>query len=126
MKAIDQKQDPAVDAINKRLKNIRFNAKAGVHRFVVAFRHRTFAESEDRLQMYTPGGGQDRVLRVSSLRDPRPVQCHRRQRDRQPPAYLHLLPEERRPKKRPARSRSSAPWRAAPSAARSPTTTSRA
>lgn len=67
MKAIDQLQDPAVDAINKRLKNIRFNAKAGIHRFVVAFRHRTFAESEDRLQMYVPGGGQDRVLRVSSF-----------------------------------------------------------
>jgi hypothetical protein len=67
MKAIDQKQDPAVDAINKRLKNIRFTSKAGIHRFVVAFRERTFAESEDRLQMYTPGGGQDRVLRVNSF-----------------------------------------------------------
>ncbi len=67
MKAIDQKQDPAVDAINKRLKNIRFNAKAGLHKLVVAFRHRTFAESEDRLQMAIPGGGQDRVLRVSSF-----------------------------------------------------------
>jgi mono/diheme cytochrome c family protein len=67
MKAIDQKQDPAVEAINARLKNIRFKATAGVHRFVVAFRHRTFAESEDRLQMYAPGGGQDRVLRVASF-----------------------------------------------------------
>ena len=67
MKAIDQKQDPAVDAINQRLKNIRFKSKAGVHKFVVAFRHRTFAESEDRLQMYAPGGGQDRVLRVNSF-----------------------------------------------------------
>ena len=67
MKAIDQKQDPAVEAINARLKNIRFKAQAGVHQFVVAFRHRTFAESEDRLQMYTPGGGQDRILRVSSF-----------------------------------------------------------
>jgi mono/diheme cytochrome c family protein len=67
MKAIDQKQDPAVDAINKRLKNIKFNASAGIHKFVVAFRHRSFAESEDRLQMYTPGGGQDRVLRVTSF-----------------------------------------------------------
>ncbi len=67
MKAIDQQQDPAVEAINARLKNVRFNATAGVHRFVVAFRHRSFAESEDRLQMYTPGGGQDRVLRVSSF-----------------------------------------------------------
>jgi hypothetical protein len=67
MKAIDQKQDPAVEAINKRLKNIRFTTQAGVHRFVVAFRHRSFAESDDRLQMYTPGGGQDRVLRVTSF-----------------------------------------------------------
>ena len=67
MKAIDQKQDPAVDAINQRLKNIRFQAKAGVHKVAVAFRHRTFAESEDRLQMHVPGGGQDRVLRVTSF-----------------------------------------------------------
>jgi Protein of unknown function (DUF1592)/Protein of unknown function (DUF1588)/Protein of unknown function (DUF1587)/Protein of unknown function (DUF1585)/Protein of unknown function (DUF1595) len=67
MKAIDQRQDPAVEAINQRLKNIRFQSTAGVHRFVVAFRHRSFAESEDRLQMYTPGGGQDRVLRVTSF-----------------------------------------------------------
>ena len=67
MKAIDQKQDPAVEAINKRLKNISFQAKAGVHKLVVAFRHRSFAESEDRLQMYVPGGGQDRVLRVTSF-----------------------------------------------------------
>jgi Protein of unknown function (DUF1592)/Protein of unknown function (DUF1588)/Protein of unknown function (DUF1587)/Protein of unknown function (DUF1585)/Protein of unknown function (DUF1595) len=67
MKAIDQRQDPAVEAINLRLKNIRFQSTAGVHRFAVAFRHRSFAESEDRLQMYTPGGGQDRVLRVTSF-----------------------------------------------------------
>jgi hypothetical protein len=67
MKAIDQKQDPAVDAINKRLKNIRFKASAGVHKIAVAFRQRTFAESEDRLQMYVPGGGQDRILRVNSF-----------------------------------------------------------
>ena len=67
MKAIDQKQDPAVEAINLRLKNIKFKAKAGVHKLVVAFRQRSFAESEDRLQMYVPGGGQDRILRVSSF-----------------------------------------------------------
>ena len=67
MKAIDQKQDPAVEAINLRLKNIKFMAKAGVHKLVVAFRQRSFAESEDRLQMYVPGGGQDRILRVSSF-----------------------------------------------------------
>ena len=67
MKAIDQQQDPAVDAINKRLKNIRFKSKAGVHKLAVAFRHRSFAESEDRLQMHIPGGGQDRILRVTSF-----------------------------------------------------------
>lgn len=67
MKAIDQKQDPAVDAINKRLKNIRFRTTAGPHEIAVTFRHRSFAESEDRLQQHVPGGGQDRILRVSSF-----------------------------------------------------------
>ena len=67
MKAIDQKQDPAVDAINKRLKNIRFRTTAGPHEIAVTFQHRSFAESEDRLQPHVPGGGQDRILRVSSF-----------------------------------------------------------
>jgi hypothetical protein len=67
MKAIDQKQDPAVDAINKRLKNIRFRTTAGPHEIAVTFLHRSFAESEDRLQQHVPGGGQDRILRVSSF-----------------------------------------------------------
>jgi hypothetical protein len=67
MKSIDQKQDPAVDAINKRLKGIRFKATAGPHKVAVAFIHRTFAESDDKLYQQQPGGGQDRVLRVSSF-----------------------------------------------------------
>jgi hypothetical protein len=67
MKAIDQKQDPAVDAINARLKGIRFKATAGPHKVAVAFVHRTFAESEDKLYQQIPGGGQDRILRVSSF-----------------------------------------------------------
>ncbi len=67
MKAIDQKQDPAVEAINQRLKNIRFRATAGPHRLAVAFRQRTFAENEDRLAQFIPGGGQDRVLRVGAF-----------------------------------------------------------
>ena len=65
MKSIDQLQDPAVDAINARLKNIHFQAVAGSHQVGVAFVQRTFAESEDRLAMQVPGGGQDRVLRVT-------------------------------------------------------------
>ncbi len=67
MKSIDQKQDPAVDAINARLKSIRFKATAGPHKVAVAFVHRTFAESDDKLYQQVPGGGQDRVLRVSSF-----------------------------------------------------------
>jgi mono/diheme cytochrome c family protein len=67
MKAIDQKQDPAVDAINARLKGIRFKATAGPHKVAVAFIHRTFAESDDKLYQQQPGGGQDRVLRVANF-----------------------------------------------------------
>ena len=67
MKSIDQKQDPAVDAINARLKKIKFTSTAGPHRVGVTFLHRTFAESEDRLYVQMPGGGQDRVLRIPSF-----------------------------------------------------------
>jgi mono/diheme cytochrome c family protein len=67
MKAIDQKQDPAVDAINKRLKDIHFKGTAGHHKVAVAFVARTLAESEDRLQANIPGGVQDRILRVANF-----------------------------------------------------------
>jgi hypothetical protein len=67
MKAIDQKQDPAVDAINQRLKNIHFKGTAGHHKVAVAFVQRTLAESEDRLQANVPGGVQERILRVTSF-----------------------------------------------------------
>jgi hypothetical protein len=67
MKSIDQKQDPAVDAINARLKGIRFHTTAGPHRVAVTFVHRTFAESDDRFQQQLPGGGQDKVLRLTSF-----------------------------------------------------------
>jgi hypothetical protein len=66
-KAIDQKGDPPVDAINKRLKNIRFKAKAGQHRVAVTFRARSYAESDQRLQPLVPGTGEDRVLKVNSF-----------------------------------------------------------
>jgi Protein of unknown function (DUF1592)/Protein of unknown function (DUF1588)/Protein of unknown function (DUF1587)/Protein of unknown function (DUF1585)/Protein of unknown function (DUF1595)/Planctomycete cytochrome C len=66
-KAIDQKGDPPVDAINKRLKNIRFQAKAGQHRVVVTFRGKTFAESDARLASLVPGGGEERVLKVNTF-----------------------------------------------------------
>src|SRR5690606_12685232 len=66
-KAIDQKGDAPVDAINRRLKNIRFQAKAGQHRVAVTFRARSFAESEARLASLIPGGGEERVLKVNTF-----------------------------------------------------------
>jgi hypothetical protein len=67
MRLYDQVQDGAMEQINARLKNIRFAATAGPHKVGVTFRRHTFAESDDQLQMYVPGGGQDRVYRVSSF-----------------------------------------------------------
>src|SRR3954468_8492235 len=67
MKLYDQVQNGALDRVNARLKNIRFPATAGPHRIGVAFKRQTFAESDDELQINTPGGGQDRLYRVNSF-----------------------------------------------------------
>jgi mono/diheme cytochrome c family protein len=67
MKAYDQVQSGALDRVNARLKNIRFSATAGPHKIGVAFKRQTFAESDDQQQMFAPGGGQDRLYRVSSF-----------------------------------------------------------
>jgi mono/diheme cytochrome c family protein len=67
MKLYDQVQNGALDRVNARLKNIRFLATAGPHRIGVTFKRRTFAESDDQLQMFAPGGGQDRLYRVNSF-----------------------------------------------------------
>ena len=67
MKLYDQVQNGALDRVNARLKNIRFAAAAGPHRIGVTFKRRTFAESDDQLQMFAKGGGQDRLYRISSF-----------------------------------------------------------
>jgi mono/diheme cytochrome c family protein len=67
MKLYDQVQNGALDRVNARLKKIRFFATAGPHRIGVAFKRRTFAESDDQLQMFARGGGQDRLYRVNSF-----------------------------------------------------------
>jgi len=67
MRQYDQILDGALDRVNVRLKNIRFAATAGPHKVGVTFRRRTFAESDDRLQEFVPGGGQDRMYRVNSF-----------------------------------------------------------
>jgi mono/diheme cytochrome c family protein len=66
-KLYDQVQSGALDRVNARLKNIKFQATAGPHKIGVTFRRQSFAESDDQLQMFAPGGGQDRSYRVNSF-----------------------------------------------------------
>jgi mono/diheme cytochrome c family protein len=66
-KFYDQVFNGAFDRVNARLKNIRFSTTGGPHKIGVAFRRRTFAESDDQLQILAPGGGQDRLYRVNSF-----------------------------------------------------------
>jgi Protein of unknown function (DUF1592)/Protein of unknown function (DUF1588)/Protein of unknown function (DUF1585)/Protein of unknown function (DUF1587)/Protein of unknown function (DUF1595) len=67
MKLYDQVQSGALDRVNARLKNIKFDSTAGPHKIGVTFRRQSFAESDDQLQIFAPGGGQDRSYRVSSF-----------------------------------------------------------
>lgn len=67
LKAIDQQGVAAADRINQRLKNIRFQAAAGPHQVAVTFLQRSLAESDDRMRLMVPGGGQDRILQVGSF-----------------------------------------------------------
>lgn len=66
-KMYDQVQSGALDKVNARLKNIKFQATAGPHKIGVTFRRQSFAESDDQIQVLTPGGGQDRSYRVNSF-----------------------------------------------------------
>jgi mono/diheme cytochrome c family protein len=66
-KLYDQVQSGAIDRLNARLKNIKFQATGGPHRIGVTFRRKSFAESDDQLQIAEPGGGQDRSYRVNSF-----------------------------------------------------------
>ncbi len=67
LKAIDQKQAPAVAAINGRFQNIPVTVTAGPHKIGVTFVARSYAESDDVLYAFAPGGGEDRIPRVGSL-----------------------------------------------------------
>jgi len=58
-------QSGALDRVNARLKNIKFEATAGPHKIGVTFRRQSFAQSDEQLQIFAPGGGQDRSYRVS-------------------------------------------------------------
>ncbi len=67
MKLYDEVQSGALDRVNARLKNIKLQATAGPHRIGVTFRRQSFAESDDQIQINSPGGGQDRSYRVNSF-----------------------------------------------------------
>ena len=66
-KLYDQVQSGALDRVNARLKNIKFQTTAGPHKIGVTFRRQSFAESDDQIQQFAPGGGQDRSYRVNSF-----------------------------------------------------------
>jgi hypothetical protein len=66
-KAIDQLLDPAVEAINGRLRKIRFFATAGQHELAVTFVHRSFAESDERTLTSALEGGQERIQAAHAL-----------------------------------------------------------
>jgi hypothetical protein len=67
LKAIDQGQDPAADEINKRLKDIRFHARAGTRRVTVTFLQRSMAESDERVRTVSLTGGQERQLAIHAF-----------------------------------------------------------
>ena len=95
MKAYDQVQSGAIDRLNARLKNIKFATTAGPHKIGVTFRRQSFAQSDDQLQVLTPGGGQDRSYRVQLVPTSGPLRCNRPELYAQPRPHLHLQPSER-------------------------------
>jgi mono/diheme cytochrome c family protein len=67
-KAIDQTQEKAVEEINARLRDIRFQAPAGQHTVAVTFLKRANIESEERFPSDPPEGGEERLAFLSALR----------------------------------------------------------
>src|SRR5262245_10910450 len=66
-KAIDQTLDPAVEAINGRLRKIHFKATQGQHKLAITFVQRSYAESDERVRTIALEGGQERIQAVHAL-----------------------------------------------------------
>jgi len=66
LKAIDQLQASAVAAINGRFQNIPIKVTAGPHKIGVTFIARSYAESDEVLYSFRPGG-EDRIARIGSV-----------------------------------------------------------
>jgi len=67
IKAIDQKQAPAVAAINGRFQNLPISVKAGLRKVGVTFVARTYSQSDDTLFSFVPGRGEDRIARINNV-----------------------------------------------------------
>jgi len=68
LRTIDQRQTAGVDAINSRLKDIRFQVAAGQHEVAVLFARRTHAESEDLVASFADGVGASARMEVLRTR----------------------------------------------------------
>ena len=68
LRTIDQQQTAGVDAINSRLKDIRFTVEAGQHEVAVLFARRTHAESEDLVAAFADGVGAGARMEVLRTR----------------------------------------------------------
>jgi mono/diheme cytochrome c family protein len=66
-KAIDQTLDPAVEAINGRLRKIHFKTTQGQHKLTITFVQRSFAESDERIRTIALEGGQERIQAAHAL-----------------------------------------------------------
>jgi hypothetical protein len=66
-KAIDQTLDPAVEAINGRLRKLRFRTTQGQHKLAITFVERSFAESDERIRSIALEGGQERIQAAHAL-----------------------------------------------------------
>jgi Protein of unknown function (DUF1592)/Protein of unknown function (DUF1588)/Protein of unknown function (DUF1585)/Protein of unknown function (DUF1595)/Protein of unknown function (DUF1587)/Planctomycete cytochrome C len=71
LRAQDQDLAAAAQAIQGRLKNLRFQVKAGPHTVIVTFLQKTFAQSDEVLQPYTrdvgPSGGMNGIPSIEKL-----------------------------------------------------------
>src|SRR4029077_16112442 len=66
-KAIDQTLDPAVEAINGRLRKIHFRTTKGRTTRAITSLQRGFAESDERLRTIALEGGQERIQAAHAL-----------------------------------------------------------
>jgi Protein of unknown function (DUF1592)/Protein of unknown function (DUF1588)/Protein of unknown function (DUF1585)/Protein of unknown function (DUF1595)/Protein of unknown function (DUF1587)/Planctomycete cytochrome C len=71
LRAQDQELAAAAQAIQGRLKNLRFQVRAGPHTVIVTFLQKTFAQSDEVLQPYTrdvgPSGGMNGIPSIEKL-----------------------------------------------------------